>query len=189
MPYIKAKAQTEQTLRRLGTSYAVIRPTLIFGAGDLLLNNMAWALRRFPVFPVFGHGGYSVQPVHAADVAAQAVEAGARRDDFTADAAGPETFTYEQLIRLIADAVGVRRRLVRMPVPVGLALTRLIGMMMRDVVLTRHEVAELMSDQFTSAAEPSGSTRLSDWLQDNSETLGREYRSEMRRNFRLPAST
>ena len=38
----------------LGIPYAIIRPTLVFGVGDLLLNNMAWALRRFPVFAVYG---------------------------------------------------------------------------------------------------------------------------------------
>lgn len=184
LPYIRAKAQTEEVLKALGVSCAIIRPTLIFGTGDLLLNNMAWALRRFPFFPVFGKGDYTVQPVHVEDVAAQAVEAGARRDTSTEDAAGPETFSYEELVRLIAAAVGVSTRPVRMPPPVGLALTRLVGLMVRDVVLTRDEVDELMAGQFTSALPPTGTTRLSDWLHENSESLGREYVSELGRNFR-----
>ena len=184
MPYIRAKAQTEETLKSLGVPYAIIRPTLIFGAGDLLLNNMAWVLRRFPFFPVFGSGDYSVQPVFAEDIAAQAVEAASQSESSVADAAGPETFSYKALIRQIASAVGVRSRLLPMPPAVGLALTRLVGLMVRDVVLTRHEVDELMADQFTSAAEPTGTTRLSDWLRDNSGSLGREYVSELGRNFR-----
>lgn len=183
LPYIRAKAQTEEVLKALGVPYAIIRPTLIFGAGDLLLNNMAWALRRFPIFPVFGNGDYSVQPVHAEDVAAQAVEAGSRREISTEDAAGPETLSYEELVRLIASAVGVRTRPVRMPMPVGLALTRLVGLMVRDVVLTRDEVEELMAGQFTSAAAPTGTIRLSDWLRSNSASLGRQYISELGRNF------
>ena len=184
LPYIRAKAQVEETLKDLAVPYAIIRPTLIFGAGDLLLNNMAWALRRFPFYPVFAKGDYPVQPVYAGDVAAQAVEAGSQRESSIADAAGPETFSYKALIRLIASAVGVRARLVHLPPSVGLTLTRLVGLMVRDVVLTRDEVDELMSGQFTSGAAPTGTTRLSGWLEDNWESLGREYESELRRNFR-----
>ena len=96
LPYIRAKAQVEGILADTGVQYAIIRPTLIFGAGDLLLNNMAWALRRFPIYPVFGRGDYSVQPVYAGDVADQTVEAGSQPENSIADAAGPETFSYEQ---------------------------------------------------------------------------------------------
>ena len=184
VPYFRAKAQVEEMLEGLGVPYAIIRPTLIFGVGDLLLNNMAWALRRFPVFPVFGNGDYPVQPVYAEDVAAQAVEAGSQGENSIADAAGPETFSYEALLRLVASAVGVRVRLLHTPPSVGLTLTRLVGLMMRDVVLTRDEVDELMAGLFTSGAAPTGTTRLSDWLQDNWESLGQKYVSELRRNFR-----
>ena len=145
---------------------------------------MAWALRRFPFYPVFGDGEYRVQPVYAGDVAAQAVQAGARGDSSTTDSAGPETFTYNELIRLVASSVGRRARLLHTPPPVGLALTSLVGLMVRDTVLIRDEVDELMSDQFISASEPTGTTKLSDWLQRNSDGLGRRYLSELRRNFR-----
>ena len=89
-------------LKGLGVPYAIIRPTLVFGDGDLLLNNMAWALRRFPVFPVCGSGDYPVQPVYAEDLAAQAVEAGSQSENSVADAAGPDTFSFEALLRLLA---------------------------------------------------------------------------------------
>ena len=141
-------------------------------------------MRRFPFYPVFGKGDYQVQPVYAGDVAAQAVEAGSRGERSIADAAGPDTFSYEAMVRLIASAVGLRARLVHLPPSVGLALTRLVGVMVRDVVLTRDEVDELMAGQFTSGAAPTGTTRLSDWLQDNHGGLGRRYVSELGRNFR-----
>ena len=48
----------EEILGSLGVPYTIVRPTLVFGEGDLLLNNVAWALRRFSVFPVFGRGEY-----------------------------------------------------------------------------------------------------------------------------------
>ena len=79
LPYFRGKGQVEEILQDIGIPYAIIRPTLVFGEGDLLLNNMAWALRRFPVFPVFGNGDYQVQPIYAEDLAAQAVDAGSRR--------------------------------------------------------------------------------------------------------------
>ena len=94
----------------MGIPYAIIRPTLVFGEGDLLLNNMAWALRHFPFFPVFGKGDYPVQPTPAGDLAAQAVEAGSRGESFITDAAGPETFTFEELLRLLISTVNVRVR-------------------------------------------------------------------------------
>ena len=122
---------------------------------------MAWALRRFPIYPVFGDGAYTVQPVYAEDVASQVVQAGSARGNLIADAAGPETFSYAALVRLVASAVGTRSRLVHMPPPLGLALTRLVGLMVRDVVLTRNEVDELMSNTFTSDAAPTGTTTMS----------------------------
>ena len=108
--------------------YAIIRPTLVFGGRDLLLSNMAWALRRFPVFPVFGSGDYWVQPIYAEDLAAQALAAGFRNDSFVADAAGPETFTFEELLRLLASAVNARVRLAHTQPSLGFALTRLVGL-------------------------------------------------------------
>ena len=96
LPYFRGKAQVEDLLKGLGVSYAIIRPTLVYGDGDLLLNNMAWALRRFPVFPVFGSGDYPVQPIYAEDLAEQAVEAGSHAENEVVDAAGPETFSFEE---------------------------------------------------------------------------------------------
>ena len=99
LPYFRGKAQVEDMLVRLGIPYAIIRPTLVFGVGDLLLNNMAWALRRFPVFPVYGAVTNPVQPVYVEDLAAQAVEAGSQGENSVTDAAGPDTFSFEALLR------------------------------------------------------------------------------------------
>ena len=86
LPYFRGKGQVEEILKSSGLSHAVIRPTLVFGKGDLLLNNMAWALRRFLLFPVFGKGNYKMQPIYAEDLAAKAVDGGYRDDTFVADA-------------------------------------------------------------------------------------------------------
>ena len=185
LPYFRGKAQVEEMLMSLGVSYAIIRPTLVYGDGDLLLNNMAWALRRFPVFPVYGNGEYPVQPIHAQDLAVQAVEAGAMSGNSVADAAGPETFSFKELLRLLALAMGVRARLVHAPPRVGLALTQLAGLLKGDLALTRDEVVGLMAGLLTSGEPPTGTTRLCDWLAENADGLGRRYVSELRRNFRL----
>ena len=117
--FFRGKGLVEEVLKDTGIPYAIIRPTLVFGEGDLLLNNMAWALRRFPVFPVFGSGDYSVQLIYAEDLAALAVAVGCRRENLNVDAAGPDTFTFEELLRRLALAVGARVRLVHTPQPLG----------------------------------------------------------------------
>ena len=160
LPYFRGKGQVEEILKGVGILYAIIRPTLVFGEGDLLLNNMAWALRRFPVFPVFGQGDYPVQPIYAEDLVAQAVAAGSRSESFVADAAGPETFTFDELLQLLASVVGARVRLVHTPPTVGYAMTRLVGVLLRDTVLTRAEVNGLMAGLLTYDGVPTGTTGL-----------------------------
>ena len=173
----------EEMLKHSGIPYAIIRATLVFGDGDLLLNNMAWALRRFPVFPVFGRGDYKVQPIYAGDLAAQAVASGSLSENTVADAAGPDTFSLEELLRLLAEAVNARVRLVHTPPSLGFPLTRLVGLPLRDVALTRDEIDGLMAELLTSDAAPAGTTRLAGWLGAYGKGLGRSYVSELRRNL------
>ena len=183
LPYFRGKGRVEESLKGLGVPYAIIRPTLTFGRGDLLLNNMAWALRRFPFFPICGNGNYPVQPIYAGDLADQAVAAASQAGNSVSDAAGPETLSFEALLRLIASSMGVPCRLVHTPPSLGLTLTRLVGLMMRDVVLTRDEVDGLMAGLLTSDAAPTGTTALSSWLEDHASDLGRRYASELSRHF------
>ena len=184
LPYFNGKGRVEEALRGLGVPHAIVRPTLVFGAEDVLLNNMAWAIRRFPAFPVFGRGDYPVRPVYVDDLAALAVAAGSRTDDTVTDAVGPETFTFEGLLRLLADAVGSHCRFVHTRPSVGLALTGLIGLLIRDVVLTRDEIDGLTDGLLTSEDPATGTTHLSEWLDANAGALGHRYVSELRRNFR-----
>ena len=106
LPYFRGKGRVGEIPKGMGIPYAIIRPTLVFGEGDLLLNNMAWALRRFLVFPVFGHEDCLVQPICAEDLAALAVDAGSGSDRPVVNAAGPETFAFGELPRLLARVVG-----------------------------------------------------------------------------------
>ena len=126
-----------------------------------------------------------MQPVYAGDVAAQAVESGSQTDNSIADAAGPDTFSFEELLRLVASAVGAPSRLLHMPPWAGHALTRLVGLVMRDAALTRDEVDGLMAGLLTSKAGTAGATTLNSWLAENRDSLGRNYVSELRRNWSL----
>ncbi len=179
--YYRAKDALEQDLRDSGIRHGIIRPGVLFGRGDILINNIAWVIRHLPVFGVFGDGSYPIQPMHVDDFADLAVELAFRGDDPCADANGPETFTFLGLVEMLAGAMRIRRRIVRVSPTVGHAIARLVSPLVRDVILTREEITGLMSGLLASAAPSSGRIRLSDWARDNAEHLGRSYASELRR--------
>jgi uncharacterized protein YbjT (DUF2867 family) len=187
-PYVRAKAALESVVRSSGMEWAIVRPTLTYGPGDILINNLAWALRRFPVYGLPGLGRSTVQPVHVDDVARICVEAAGGDPGRVLDAAGPETLTYRDLVRLVRDAIGSRSIVVPMPGPVVLATAKLIGLFVRDVVLTRDEIRELTSSLLTSHEPPRGTIRISEWVREHADSLGRRWSSELQRNYRLPAS-
>jgi NADH dehydrogenase len=182
-PYFRGKAQTEEALRAVGISHAVVRPTLVFGPEDILVNNIAWGLRHVPVFLVPGDARYEVQPVSVRDVAAICVEAGQRADDVVVDAAGPDRWTYEDFVRLVGRAVGSRSRIVHGSTGVALAAARLAGLFLRDVVVTRDELGALEDGLLVSHEPPLGTERFEPWLAENAGLLGRCYTSEVARNF------
>jgi NADH dehydrogenase len=184
LPYFRGKAELEKTLHHSRLSHAIIRPTVVFGGEDILINNIAWLLRRLPIFAVPGRGDYRLQPIFVEDLAEIAVSAAKRDDNVVIDAVGPETYTFRNLVRLIAETIGARARIISAPRWVALLVARLVGCVTRDIVLTRDEAAGLMASLLISNNAPTGHTRLSDWLARNAGTVGRDYASELRRHFR-----
>ena len=184
LPYFRGKGQVEDYIRESGLSYSIIRPTVIFGTEDILINNIAWFLRRFPVFPVAGRGDYPVQPIFVDDVAHLAVESASDGGPVVLDAVGPETFTFKELVHQIRKTTGGRAVVVSLPPPMVLTSATLIGLALRDVVLTREEIDGLMSGHLVSNEPPTAATRLTDWLRDHRDTLGRHYASELARHYR-----
>jgi NADH dehydrogenase len=182
--YFRAKARLEADVRSSGLSYAIVRPTLTFGSRDILVNNLCWVLRRFPVFVMPGDGRYRLQPVHVDDVARIAVEAGQASADLLTDAAGPDILTFNQFVRLLADTVRSRAWLVHGPSPLSLAGSRVLGLLVRDVILTRDEVTELTASLLVSGEPPQGTIHLSDWASAHADELGRTYHSELDRHYR-----
>jgi uncharacterized protein YbjT (DUF2867 family) len=181
LPYFRGKANLEQALQDSGLSYAILRPTVLFGKEDILINNIAWALRRLPVFGLFGDGGYRLQPIYVDDLAQLAVVQGQARENTIVNATGPETFTYRQLVETIAAIIGVRRLIVPVPPTLGYAAGWLLGRLTGDVMVTRDEIAGLMAGLLHTDSPPTGSTRLSDWAREHASMLGRRYASELSR--------
>jgi len=183
LPYFRGKAALERELRGSGTSHAIVRPTLVFGRDDILVNNIAWILRRLPLFVVPGSGTYRVQPVYAEDLADLCVELGSRRDDVVVDAVGPETYTFDELVRVVRDAVGSNARLVHAPPAIAFALGSVIGRAVGDVLVTRDELRGLMDDLLVSAVPPTGTTSFTGWAHAQASELGRSYASELARHY------
>lgn len=178
------KAEIERAIRESSLSHAIIRPAVLFGSEDVLINNIAWLVRRFPVFVVPGSGKYRLQPIFVEDLADPMVSAAGRETDETFDACGADVFTFNELVHLIGSAVGRRPRLLHLPPAVALAASRIIGLGLRDVVLTRDEIDGLMADLLVSAAPPTGKTRLGGWLRAHADTAGKAYARELQRHFR-----
>jgi uncharacterized protein YbjT (DUF2867 family) len=181
--YFRGKAATERALRESGVSHAIVRPTLVFGPGDILVNNVAWALRHVPVFLVAGDGRDEVQPVSVFDTARICVEVGEGSDDVALDAAGPERFAFEDFVRLIKRATGGRAWVRRASPALVLASGRVAGLLLRDVVLTRDELGMLQTGLLASHEPPLGRDSFEAWVMANGSSLGRRYASELRRNF------
>src|SRR5436309_10590978 len=184
LPYFKGKGKVEEALARSRLSYAIIRPTLIYGQEDVLLNNIAWFLRRLRVFGIPGDGGYRVQPVSVEDVADLAVFAATQKDNLVMDAVGPEIYTFDALVRALAEAISSRARVVHMSLAVAMLGVGGAGRLGRGVVLTCDELRGLMENLLVSNGPPTGRRRLSEWLAINGELLGRRYANELDRNYR-----
>jgi NADH dehydrogenase len=181
LEYFRGKAVLEKALIESGLSYAILRPTVIFGREDILINNIAWAVRHLPVFGVFGDGQYRLQPIYVDDLADLAVRCGAGNENQLIDAIGPETYTYRELAQTIARLIGVRRLVIGVPPHLGWLAGQALGWLTKDVVITQEEIEGLMADLLYTPSLPTGTTRLSEWIQANAQTLGRHYTSELAR--------
>src|SRR2546427_5646514 len=145
LPYFKGKGLVEEAIKRSGLSYSIVRPTLIFGQEDILLNNIAWFRRRLPVFGIPGNRDYRVQPVFVEDVADLAVFAASQTENLVMDAVGPEIYTFDALVRALAEAVGSRTRVVHLSPAVAMMAVKVGGRVGRGVVLTPDELRGVMA--------------------------------------------
>ena len=183
LPYYHGKAIQEELLKNLGVDYSIIRPTLVFGIEDILVNNIAWTIRKFPIIPIFGTGDYKVQPIFVEDLAKIAVETASLKGSQIIDAIGPETFTYAEFLKLIGNELNRNIAYIRTSPSLGIFLGKVIGLFVRDVVLTNDELNGLMMNKLTSNQAPNGKTSFSQWLRENKDAIGSGYTSELKRHF------
>lgn len=187
LEYFSGKGQLEDHLIGLGLSYSILRPTVIFGDEDILVNNMAWGLRHAPVMAIFGDGSYRLQPIFVEDFAQLAVQEGKNPDSVIINAIGPETFTYKELVECIADGIGKRRPIIGLPPELAYWIFVVMGKCVGDVILSRDEIKGLMSDMIYADAPPVGTTKLSEWIKEHADVLGKSYSSELRRRINRKA--
>jgi len=189
--YFRGKAHLESALKSTHLSYAILRPAVLFGHHDILINNIAWILRKFPLFGVFGDGLYRLQPIHVDDFASLAISLGQETANITIDAIGPETFTYRALVQEIALLIRRPRPIISIPPTLAYLIGRLAGLAVHDVVITRDEIAALMANLLCTNSPPAGPTKLTDFARQHSDTLGLHYNSELARRHsprQTPAS-
>ena len=179
LEYFRDKAKIEERLINSGVSYAILRPAVLFGHEDILINNIAWSLRKLPIFGVFGDGNYRIQPIYVDDLAELAVKQINSSDNSIIDAIGPETFTYKNLVRMIGQAIGYHRPIISVPPLLGYCAAWILGKLMNDVMMTWPEVKGLMRNLLCTDSKPTGHTKLSEWAKEHKKTLGIHYASEL----------
>lgn len=183
--YYRGKAQLEQAVRDSGLSSAIVRPTVIFGPEDILINNIAWFVRHLPIFGVPGDGQYRIRPIYVEDMAKLLVDAAEQQGNFVIDAVGPETFRFEELVRMIAEKLERHIRIIHLPKALAYLSTRLAGWFLGDVVLTWEEYQGLMMNLLAPRGPSAGETKLTEWLQRNRGSVGRRYASEVARHYAM----
>jgi NADH dehydrogenase len=181
LEYFSGKAGIEKALKELSMSYSILRPAVLFGKEDILINNIAWALRKLPMFGVFGDGKYCLQPIYVDDLARLAVEQGEREKNTIIDAIGPETFTYKGLVKKIGKIIGKNRPVISVSPGLGYKMSTIISTLVGDVLVTRDEIDGLMAGLLCVDSAPAGKTKLTDWVKEHAGSIGKRYASELAR--------
>jgi uncharacterized protein YbjT (DUF2867 family) len=183
LPYYWGKAANEKTVMESELSYAILRPTVLIGKEDILINNIAFLLRRFPFFLIPGDGSYGIQPVYVEDLADLAVEGVYSKDNFVIDAVGPDSYTFKELVQLIGEKVGAKRPIISVPPRLALMMAQFLSLFVGDVILTPEEVKGLMANLLVSKQPARGKTAFKVWLEENKDRVGSRYASEIKRHY------
>jgi len=181
--YFRGKAHVERALAETGVPFAIVRPAVLFGGGGVLINNIAWLLRRLPVFAVGGGGDYRLRPVHVDDLAQLCVTLGTERTDTIVDAVGPDRPTFVELVHAIRDAVESRAAVVSLPGRTMPLLARVLGILVHDVLLTTDEYRSMADGLADTDGPATGDTSVLTWVRDHGGVLGVRYANELDRHF------
>jgi len=146
--YHRSKWEAEQLVKAGGLPYTILRPSLIYGAGDQFTVRMSEMIRLSPVLPVIGSGRSKVQPIFIDDVAGCIVKA-VTSDSFlgrTFEIGGPEQLTYEEVTKAIAGAMGIRRPTVHMPMLFMRTIAKAAETVMAKPPVTTDQLVMLQED-------------------------------------------
>jgi uncharacterized protein YbjT (DUF2867 family) len=184
LPYYWGKAANEKAVMESGLSYAILRPTVLVGMGeDILINNIAYLLRRLPFFFIPGNGAYGIQPIYIEDLADLAVEGVYSKENYVIDAVGPDAYTFKDLVKLVGKKIGAERPVISIPPRLALLAAQFLSVFMKDVILTPEEVDGLMANLLVSKEPARAKTAFKDWLEANKNILGTKYASELKRHY------
>ena len=185
-PYFRGKALVERALAETGVSYAILRPAILFGNDGVLINNIAWLLRRLPVFAVGGRGEYRIRPIHVDDLADLCVAAAgrARQQHHRRGRTGRPTFL--ELVHDDPPAVGSHARdrtRSRRAAPADLGACSIACC---TTCCSPRTSTSAMADGLADTDGPATApTALSDWLAEHGATLGTHYANELERHFKI----
>jgi uncharacterized protein YbjT (DUF2867 family) len=117
-PYLYTKWLGEQEVTNSGIPYTIFRPSVLFGEGDEFLNALAGLVRLFPMVPVIGSGKNRYHPL-AVDDLARCIAITLGRGDLkgqTLDLGGTKRMSYNEVVTVVASAMGKRRWRFHLPV-------------------------------------------------------------------------
>ena len=154
-PYIRCRGEGEQVVRGAFPGAVVIRPAVMFGPDDSFLNAILVQMRRVPVFPMFGRGRTRLQPVDVEDVA-EAITlmmAQPRRGLTTLECGGPRIYSYQSLLRTVAEEAGLTPVFLPIPFFVWQALAWCVEFLPAPPI-TRNQVDLMRIDNVASSHLP-----------------------------------
>lgn len=141
--YGTTKHGADEVVRASGLPWTILKPSIIYGPGGRgVVARTVRTMRGLPVMPVVGDGKLLMRPVHADDVARAALAclangATAGREYMIG---GPDEITFNEFLEKLGAVFGVRRRRVRVPIPVAMLIARTAGAVMKNPPLTTDNV-------------------------------------------------
>jgi NADH dehydrogenase len=146
--YYRTKWEAENLVRASGLPWTILRPSLIYGPGDLFTVRLSEMIRLAPVLPVIGSGRSKIQPIFIEDVVSCMVQAvtGDAFQNRVFEIGGPEQLTYEEVTKAIADALGIKRPMVHMPMPFMRSLARMMETVLPTPPVTTDQLIMMQED-------------------------------------------
>ncbi|NIR45039.1 MAG: NAD(P)H-binding protein [Gemmatimonadetes bacterium] len=146
--YERTKYEAEELVRRSELPHVTFRPSVIVGEGGEFTGLLLRIVRYAPVIPVIGDGAYRLQPLDVKDVAEAFVQAAEREDltDESFDLGGPHKLTYNRVLEIVCEELGLKRRTVSVPLSLVRPLVDLASSWRLPTPITSEELTMLLSE-------------------------------------------